>query len=118
VYTRKPADRGEDALERAIFSATPNILVGPVTAGTNHFVFEVKQIKPAHQRTLVEVRGEIEATLVAEQRQRTLAAFVKTWEVKWIARTNCAPGLVVSQCRQYAAKAGTRRPSVSSRDSF
>jgi foldase protein PrsA len=96
-----------DVLERAIYSAKPNVLIGPVKQGIDYYLFEVKRITPAGEQTLAQVQGSIERQLAAEQRRRTLAAFIKAWRKKWISRTDCQAGYVVQKCRQYKASAAT-----------
>lgn len=108
AYTRKPP---RNALEKEIYTAMPHVLTGPVAVGPNHFVFEVRQITPARQRTLAQVRRQIEAQLAAAQRRRDLIDFVKAWEEKWIARTSCSRGFVVQKCRQYSPTK-TRSPEI------
>jgi len=104
--------RGRDAnLARAIHFACPNVLSGPVTVYRigykDYYLFEVKRIVPAKQRTLAQVQGSIRQQLTAERQRRTLTAFIRAWRQKWIARTNCSPGYVVQKCRQYR---GPRTP--------
>ena len=98
IYTRHPP---RNALERAIYSAAREVLTGPVRVGPNYFVFEVRHIVPARQRSFAQVRTSIEAKLTAEQRQRNLIEFVKSWEKRWVPRTSCSPAFIVRQCKQY-----------------
>lgn len=96
------ASRGKrNALERAIYSAKPNVLTGPVQLRVNYYLFEVKGIRVATYRTPAQVQSSIEKQLADEQRRRTLAEFVKGWRKKWIARTDCRAGYVVPDCEQY-----------------
>ena len=108
VYTRGLLHEGhENMLEKAIFAARPDVPIGPVGVERNLFVFEVRQVTPPRQLTLVQVRGSIEQQLAAEQHMRVLAAFIKAWREKWIAKTSCEPGFIVQQCRQYRASTGS-----------
>jgi foldase protein PrsA len=103
---------GHDAaLARAIHFARPNVLTGPVLVNhVDHYVFEVKAIRPARVQPLRQVRGAILRQLVAEQQRRALSAFIKAWRRRWIARTNCAVGYIVQKCRQHR---GARAPEDS-----
>jgi foldase protein PrsA len=101
--------RGSDArLERAIFSARPNVLTGPVKQHVDYYLFEVKRIAAGSERPLAQVEGSIVEQLTVERQRRALAAFVETWRTKWTARTSCRGGYVVEGCEQYR---GPRAPS-------
>lgn len=92
---------GKEAIERAVFSARPNVLGGPVRLYGDYSLFEVRRITVAVQPTLAQVQGSIEKQLAAEQQRQTLAEFVKAWRKKWIARTDCRTGYVMPDCKQY-----------------
>jgi foldase protein PrsA len=98
VATASPWNR---ATMRAIFSARPGVLIGPMMLSGRYAVFEVARILPRVVQPLARVRGSIEERLAEEQRRRTLANFIKAWRAKWTARTDCRPGYVVQKCRQY-----------------
>jgi len=106
----RDAGRGtpkQNALERAIYTAKPNMLIGPVKQRVDYFMFEVKRIVPASYRSLAQVRGAIAKRLTAEQQRRTLAQFISAWRKKWIAKTDCHTGYVVRKCRQYEGSRAT-----------
>jgi parvulin-like peptidyl-prolyl isomerase len=90
-----------DVLEKAIYSAKPNVLTGPVKRRVDYYLFEVTRIKARAYRTLVQVQGTIKRQLASERERRAIAEFAKTWRSKWMARTDCSPGYVVYRCRQY-----------------
>lgn len=92
---------GKEAIERAVFSARPNVLGGPVRLYGDYSLFEVRRIAVAVQPTLAQVQGSIEKRLAAERQRQTLAEFVKAWRQKWIARTNCRTRYVMPDCKQY-----------------
>jgi hypothetical protein len=91
----------ETALEKAIYSAKPKVLTGPVKHWVDVYVFEVLRIKPPSHRPLAQVHDLIERRLAAERRRRAIAQFAKTWWEGWTAKTDCEPGYVVNRCRQY-----------------
>ena len=96
------------AIDRAILSAKPNVLTGPILfpdAGL-YGVFEIKRIVPAAYRPFAQEASAITRRLAVDRQQRALATFVKAWRTKWIAKTDCRAGYVVPPCRQYA---GSRR---------
>jgi foldase protein PrsA len=87
---------------KAIFAAKPRVLTKPILINHRYFLVEVTRIAPARQRSLTEVRGEIQRKLISERRRRALAQFVQAWRARWRARTDCSPGYVVQRCRQYS----------------
>lgn len=94
VYAEKP-------LNDAIFSAQPNVLSGPVRIVLGYYVFDVKHIHPARQKSLAEVQASIRAILPGQLYDQAFAKFVSAWTQKWTARTQCAPGHVVAKCAGY-----------------
>jgi foldase protein PrsA len=94
---------GKVAIERAVFSAKPGVLGGPVSLDNYYSLFEVTRITAATQQTLAQAQSSIEKQLTTEQHQRALAGFIRAWRRKWISRTDCHTGDVVRKCRQYKA---------------
>jgi foldase protein PrsA len=103
VYVKGLKGNTKTVLSKRIFEARLGGFVGPVQVGPNYFVFELTSISPPTQSTLAEVRGTIEASLEAEARRTALAAVIKSWRTKWIAKTDCKAGFIVQKCRQYTA---------------
>jgi PPIC-type PPIASE domain len=95
------------ATVKAIFTAKPHVLVGPVMLNNLYAVFEVTHIKPSTRQPLNEVESSIEQQLATEQQRRVLAGFIAAWRQRWRAQTDCNPGYVVERCRQYN---GTKAP--------
>jgi len=87
---------GAGALDRAIFSARPHVVVGPLRLYW-YYVFEVLKVEPRRQLRLAEVEGEIKRTLamrgLAEKLDSSLAQ-------SWRPQTACQPGYLVADCRQ------------------
>ncbi len=96
----------EPMLAEAIFRARPNVLSGPVKISLGYYVFEVTHIHPPHQRTLAEMRGALERQLPDLLHDRALSGFVTAFRRKWTARTDCDPGYVVENCRQFKSGPG------------
>jgi foldase protein PrsA len=88
----------EKALDKAVFRARKNKLVGPVKTRFGFYVFEVTKITPARQRSLEEAAPTIRQFLESENQQRAMDAFVKAFKAKWRARTTCRRGYVVAEC--------------------
>jgi foldase protein PrsA len=98
----------EAALDKAIFSAAPNKLNGPIKTPLGSYIFEVKSTTPGSAQTLAQASPSIKATLSATQERAVLATFVKEFKAKWKAKTECRAAFTVSDCKGYKApKTGT-----------
>jgi parvulin-like peptidyl-prolyl isomerase len=102
---QRRAGAKRNALETAIYSAKPHVLTGPVKLGVDYYLIEVTAIRPAGHRPLAQVKAAIARRLAAERARRALAGFTRRWNEKWTARTSCAGGYVVADCRQYRGRA-------------
>ena len=89
------------AILKAIFSAKPHTLFGPLPLNEQWCFFEVTRVTPRAVKPLAQVRAAVQQRLLAERRRHTLTAFIAAWRRKWTARTDCRPGYVVQKCRQY-----------------
>jgi len=104
-----PKEFSEPILAKAIFRARPSTLVGPVKIFLGYYVFEVTRIHPPRQKTLSEVRATLRRQLPELLHNQTLSHAVALFRRKWIARSDCRPGYVVEDCRQYKPSKGTER---------
>jgi foldase protein PrsA len=103
----------EKTLDSAIFSAKTNVLSGPVKTPFGYYVFEVKSTTPPSHQTLAQSEASIKQQLVATQQQAALTKFVTSFRKKWTAETECLPGYVVANCKEYKApKTGTTGSTV------
>ncbi len=89
------------AIERAVFTAAPGVLLGPVELYGEHSIFDLTKIVPREYKSLAQVHSAIAAQLTSERRQQALGAFAALWRSRWIAKTDCSTGFVVQKCRQY-----------------
>ncbi len=96
----------EKPLDEAIFSASKNVLTGPVKTTFGYYDFEVKTVTTGSQQSLAQAHASIKAQLTATQQQGALSKFVKEFKKKWLAKTDCRGGYVVTDCKQYK-KTGT-----------
>jgi hypothetical protein len=72
------------------------------------YIFEVKSTTPGSQQSLAQSQASVKAQLLATQQQQALSTFVKNFKKKWMGKTDCRAGFVVSDCKQYKApKTGT-----------
>lgn len=112
IANLSPTLFAEKSLNDPIFSAQLNRLYGPVRviashkdiapeSGSGYFIFEVKGIVPASQTPLGAVRNSIAEELTKAQREQTISSFVKAFRRKWTARSDCEPGYVALDCRQF-----------------
>jgi foldase protein PrsA len=100
----------EKALDAAVFSAQKGKLTGPVKTPFGYYIFEVQKITPGSQQTLKQAEASIKAQLTATQQQAALSKFVKDFKKKWMDKTECRSGYVVSDCKSYKAP---KTPSTS-----
>lgn len=96
-------DRGTDkgALKRAIFSASPGVVSGPMTLNDHYTLFVVRRVIPKAQVPLGRVRASITRLLAAEHNNRAVHAFLSGYRERWRDQTDCRAGYVVQKCRQY-----------------
>jgi foldase protein PrsA len=99
----------EKSLDTAIFSASKNVLSGPIRTAFGYYIFEVKTVTSGSQQTLAQAQASVKAQLVATAQQGALSKFVKDFKKKWTGKTDCRAGFVVTDCKQYKAP---KTPSV------
>jgi foldase protein PrsA len=102
----------EKALDTAIFAAKKGVLSGPVKTPFGYYVFEVKTIHAAAQQQLAQAQASIKQQLTAQQQQAALSTFVKAFQKKWTAKTDCRAGYVVQDCKQYKAPKTPATPTA------
>jgi foldase protein PrsA len=93
----------EKSLDAAIFSAQKNVLTGPIKTPFGYYIFEVQTITTGSQQSLKQAEASIKSQLTATKQQSALGKFVKEFKKKWMAKTDCRPGFVVTDCKQYKA---------------
>jgi foldase protein PrsA len=93
----------EKALDTAIFSASKNVLGGPVKTPFGYYVYEVVSTTPGTQQPLSKVQTTIKEQLISTGEQQALSKFVKEFKKKWTAKTECRSGYVVADCKSYKA---------------
>ena len=93
----------EKSLDAAIFSAQKNVLTGPIKTPFGYYIFEVQTITAGSQQTLKQAEPSIKSQLMATKQQSALSKFVKEFKKKWMSKTDCRSGYVVTDCKQYKA---------------
>jgi hypothetical protein len=90
---------GDPIVQRAIFSARPGVLTGPVLGASGVYaVFEVTHVDPPQQLTLRQATPVIVATLTAPFRTRAQRAFAVQLTAIWKHRTTCLARFATSDC--------------------
>jgi foldase protein PrsA len=117
-----PQGQQEKALDDATFAAPKGKIEGPVKTQFGYYVFEVAKITPGSQQTLDEAKANIKQQLVQQNQQKKLDTFVKTFQKKWKARTDCRKGYVTTDCKNApkptattAASAATPAPTTTTK---
>jgi foldase protein PrsA len=95
--------KGEEqkAFSEAIFAANKGVLSGPVKTPFGYYIFEVKAVHAPTQQSLSAVKSTIKQQLVSQGQQTSLSKFVKEFQKKWKAKTECRAGYVVQDCSQF-----------------
>jgi foldase protein PrsA len=101
----------EKSLDAAVFAAKKNVLTGPVKTPFGYYIFEVQAITPGSQQSLKQAEASIKSQLTATQQQSALSKFVKEFKKKWMSKTDCRSGYVVTDCKQYKAPKTTSTPT-------
>ncbi len=102
-------------LDEAVFTAKQGVLSGPIKTTSGFYIFEVKSTTPATQQGIAQVKAQIKQQLGPQKQQTAFAKFVKEFEKKWTAKTECRSGYVVMHCKGYKdpkAPASTTAPTV------
>jgi foldase protein PrsA len=93
----------EKSLDTAIFSAKSNTLSGPVKTPFGYYIFEVLGVTAGKQQSLAQSQSAIKQQLTSTKQQAAFSKFVKEFRKTWKAKTDCRPGYVVEDCKQYKA---------------
>jgi foldase protein PrsA len=89
----------EKAFDDAIFTAAKGKLTGPVKTQFGYYVFQVTKETPASQQSLKQASPAIKQQLDAQNKQKADDTFNQNLRKKWKAKTNCADGFVMTQCK-------------------
>jgi len=92
---------GEVELDKPVFTAKIGVIVGPVKTPAGQVVFEVKSVTPPTEGTLDQEHSAIKQQLTTAEQQTALSHYHKEFRQKWIAKTECRAGYVISDCREF-----------------
>ena len=93
----------EKSLDSAIFAAKKNVVQGPIKTVFGYYIFEVTSVTAGNQLTLAQAEASIRQQLIATHQQAALTTFIKEFKKKWLAKTECRPGYVQQDCKEYKA---------------
>ena len=99
-------DSLEPALNRAVYSATPTTLSGPVKASKGWYLIEVTKIEPPEALPLSAVATGIKAQLAGDGYTKATAILETRLRRTYLPKTHCAPGFRVAGCRNASKLAG------------
>jgi hypothetical protein len=89
---------GDPVFTARVFRARPHVLLGPTPLAQIWDVYEVRKIRPRHQRSLTEVEASIKKQLATQGLERAPAKLADLLARTWKARTRCSAGYVVRLC--------------------
>jgi foldase protein PrsA len=93
----------ERAFDQAAFSAKKGAIVGPIRGQFGWYVIRVMGVTPARQTPLAEASPQIRALLQQQDQQQKMASFIRDFQTRWKAKTNCRTGYVVQLCKNAPA---------------
>jgi foldase protein PrsA len=89
----------EQTLNTGVFSARKGQLIGPLKTQFGWYVFRVTKIHPGTTQPLSKATATIKQTLVSQNQQNALNAFVARFRSQWRAKTDCRKGYITSDCK-------------------
>jgi foldase protein PrsA len=89
----------EKSLDEAVFTAKQGVTSGPVKTQFGWYVFQVEKIKQSSTQTLAEAKPTIKQTLVSQNQQQALDAFIKDFRTRWREKTECRKGFTTQDCK-------------------
>jgi foldase protein PrsA len=89
----------EQTLNTGVFSARPGQTIGPLKTQFGWYVFRVIKIHRGKTQPLGQATATIKQTLISQNQQNALNAFVARFRKQWRAKTECRKGYVTSDCK-------------------
>jgi len=102
----------DQGLDKVAFSAPKGKLQGPVKAQFGYYLVDVKKITPPTQQPQKAVEAQIRQQLTSTGAQTALTNFQKTFEKKWVAKTDCRKGFLVPGVCKNAPKPKATAPGA------
>ena len=114
VFDGLEPGQAPEALERAVFSARPGVLGGPIKSFLGWWLYEVISVSRHGAQTLAQATPAITEHLHDERASALNRAYAASLVKRWTARTECRPAFVVEHCKEYAAPHSSRATTTSS----
>jgi parvulin-like peptidyl-prolyl isomerase len=99
--------QSEPALDKQVFSAPPNQIVGPFKGQSGYYAIEVTADHPASTQPFSKVQSQIQQQLGSLQQQQVAQNFQNNFVGKWTSQTFCASGYVIDRCENFTAPVST-----------
>ena len=110
----KDAIKGQNdpSLEKAIFDSNVNELSQPVKGSFGWYIVKVTGKTPGTATAFVKVKPQIVQQVKSQKQQAALTAFVKSFQDKWKAKTECAKYYIVDLCKNAPKQATQPGPGT------
>ena len=97
----KDAVKGQQdpALDKVVFSIDKGKVSEPIKGSLGWYVVEVDSTKPGSTTPFAQVKAQIVQQVKAQREQEALQTFVKSFQEKWKARTECQKDYVIDLCK-------------------
>jgi parvulin-like peptidyl-prolyl isomerase len=99
--------QSEPALDKQVFSAPPQQIVGPFKGQSGFYAIEVEATHPASTQPFSKVQSQIQQQLGSLQQQQIVQNFQTNFLAKWTSQTFCASGYVIDRCANFKAPVTT-----------
>ena len=99
--------QSEPALEKQVFSAPPQQIVGPFKGQSGFYAIEVEALHPASTQPFSKVQSQIQQQLGSLKQQQVVQNFQTNFIAKWTSQTFCAAGYVIDRCANFKAPVTT-----------
>ncbi len=90
-----------EPLNAEVFGAEQGEIEGPLKEDRGFVVFEVAKITPEKVQGLEETESQIRSQLAEQMAQQDFAAFLRSYNSRWISRTFCTAEVLISRCANY-----------------
>ncbi len=105
ALTGVTANEEEAAVNKAIFAAKADQLVGPIHGIFGWYVAEVSKITPATSESLAKATPTIKSELTSQEQTSATTKVNNLVKKNWLSKTDCRSLYSVSDCKGYKAPA-------------
>lgn len=110
----KDAVKGQQdpALDKVVFSIEKGKVSEPVKGSLGWYVVEVDSTKKGSTTPFTQVKSQIVQQVKAQREQEALQTFVKSFQEKWKAKTDCKKDYVIDLCKNAPKQAEQPGPGT------